>query len=60
VGERELSCRELVSRLGDYADDDVAAALRKLIESHLRDCPDCRCFFAQYRLTILLCARLRA
>ena len=60
MGELDLSCCEVIDQLGNYADDDVDEALRDLIEAHFRDCPNCRGFFAQYRLTITLCKQLRA
>ena len=59
MGEPALCCRDVVDRLGDYADDDVASALRELIDKHLRACPNCRCYFAQYRLTIRLCKQIK-
>jgi len=36
-----LTCKEFLSELNDYLDDVVDAQLRRHIEAHITECPNC-------------------
>ncbi len=36
-----LTCRQVLDRLGDYLDGDLAPAARAAVETHLRGCDAC-------------------
>lgn len=44
-----LDCRHVVEQLGDYLDDDVAASLRRDIETHLAECRTCTALYDSTR-----------
>ena len=48
------SCAEVVARLSDLLDDEVAAGLRKEIEEHLAQCATCQVLFDSTRRTLRL------
>jgi hypothetical protein len=49
-----LSCRELVSRLGDCLDPGSSPTLESAAAGHLDACPDCQAYAASYRTTVAL------
>ena len=51
------SCREVVARLLEYADESLDPLERAELEAHLRGCDDCVVYVRSYRQTLCL-ARL--
>jgi anti-sigma factor RsiW len=49
------TCADFLERLSRYLDDELAAADRRTIETHLRDCPCCEDVLQSLRHTIDLC-----
>jgi anti-sigma factor RsiW len=47
-----LSCREVLARLSDYLDGELAAAERARVEEHLRGCDGCARFGGELRATV--------
>jgi anti-sigma factor RsiW len=47
-----LSCSEILARLSDYVDGDLAAAERARVEAHLRGCDGCARFGGEFRATV--------
>jgi hypothetical protein len=45
----DMSCRETKRSLSQYVDDELSAAQRTLVESHLNSCPVCRAEFVELR-----------
>ena len=53
--EREvggLRCREVLARLSEYLDDELAPAERAAVEGHVRGCDWCERFGGQFGATI--------
>jgi len=48
-------CLESLERLSRYLDDELAAADRRVIERHLRDCPCCGDVLESLRHTVAIC-----
>jgi anti-sigma factor RsiW len=44
----EMTCRELIELLYDFAEDELAAEIEAICRQHLDDCPDCREYLASY------------
>ena len=44
-----IDCREVATRLMDYAMDDLSAPARAEVEAHLDACPPCRQLVDEYR-----------
>lgn len=40
----DLDCGEVLARLSDYVDGELAAPARAAVEAHVRQCPDCARF----------------
>ncbi len=36
-----VTCKEFLEELGDYLDDTVQGEMRRHLEEHLRECPNC-------------------
>lgn len=36
-----LTCKEFLQELSDYLDETIDAELRKKLESHITECPNC-------------------
>ncbi len=53
-----MSCKELVEVITDYLEDALPKADRIRFEAHLADCPGCRLYLDQMRLTIRAVGRL--
>jgi anti-sigma factor RsiW len=49
---RDLVCRQAVALVTDYLDDVLPRRQRRRFEAHLRQCPNCRRYLEQIRLTI--------
>ena len=49
---RDLVCRQAVALVTDYLDDALSRRQRRRLEAHLRDCPNCRRYLEQIRITI--------
>jgi anti-sigma factor RsiW len=49
---RDLVCRQAVALVTDYLDDVLPRRQRRRFEAHLRNCPNCRRYLEQIRLTI--------
>lgn len=47
-----LWCREVLARLSDYLDDELAPAERRQVEAHLRGCDWCERFGGEMAQTI--------
>ena len=47
-----LSCREVMTELAEYLDDDVAAELRQELEAHLQQCRTCNVLYDSTRKTV--------
>jgi anti-sigma factor RsiW len=47
-----LSCSEVLTRLSDYVDGDLAPRERHQLEEHLRGCDACARFGGEFRSTI--------
>jgi len=47
-----LSCGEVLDRLSDYLDGDLAADVRGALEEHLRGCDGCARFGGEFRTTV--------
>ncbi|MCB9562922.1 MAG: zf-HC2 domain-containing protein [Kofleriaceae bacterium] len=43
-----LRCRDVLARLSDYLDGDLADDARAQLEAHVRGCPDCARFGARF------------
>jgi anti-sigma factor RsiW len=49
-----MTCQEIVAVLSDYVAGSLAASVRRGLETHLADCPDCLQYLRGYRETIRL------
>jgi anti-sigma factor RsiW len=47
-----LSCGQVLERLSDYLDDDLAREVRAAVEMHLRGCDGCARFGGELRATV--------
>lgn len=47
-----LSCSQVLERLSDYLDGDLAPAERAQVETHLRGCEGCARFDGQFQATV--------
>ena len=47
-----MNCQDVIHELSNYIDGDLDAALKKELESHLKDCRDCRLVVDQTKKTI--------
>jgi anti-sigma factor RsiW len=47
-----ITCRELITFLGDYLAGELPAAQNHEFERHLAVCPSCRAYIASYQETI--------
>jgi anti-sigma factor RsiW len=47
-----LSCSDVLARLSDYLDDDLAPEERGRVEAHLRACEGCARFGGDFAATI--------
>jgi anti-sigma factor RsiW len=47
-----LNCENLIHELSDFIDGDLDGALKQELESHLKDCEDCRLVVDQTKKTI--------
>ena len=54
----ELTCRELVELVTDYAEDALSPEQRARFEAHVAACEGCRRYLDQYRRTIDLVRQL--
>jgi hypothetical protein len=58
VNPDDLSCKELVELVTDYAEDTMPVSVRTRFEMHLSYCKPCRTYLAQMCQTIRLAGRL--
>jgi len=49
-----LNCENVIHELSDFIDGELDAALKQELESHLRNCEDCRLVVDQTKKTIEL------
>jgi anti-sigma factor RsiW len=54
-----MTCRELVEIVTEYLEEALSDRNRLRFEAHLADCPHCRLYLEQMRLTITALGRLR-
>jgi len=54
----ELTCQELTELITDYLEDAMPAAERARFDEHLSNCPYCRAYLQQMRMTIGTLGRL--
>ncbi len=47
-----MNCEDVIHELSDFIDSELDAALKQELESHLRDCEDCRLVVNQTKKTI--------
>ncbi len=52
LGFHMASCREVVTLLSDYLDDELPHAEKRSIDMHLTTCVDCRNYMNTYRETV--------
>ena len=50
-GHAEMTCRELVELVTAWLDDALSAVDRSRFDAHLVDCPYCRTYLEQMRMT---------
>lgn len=48
----DLVCQRAVELMTDYLEGALTRRQRKRLERHLRDCPHCRAYLHQLRITI--------
>ncbi len=53
--DHDHRCADFLERLSRYLDDELAAADRRTIERHLRDCPCCEDVLESLRHTLTVC-----
>jgi anti-sigma factor RsiW len=53
--DHDHRCAEFLERLSRYLDDELAAADRRTIERHLRDCPCCEDVLESLKHTVAVC-----
>jgi anti-sigma factor RsiW len=58
VGDRELTCREVVELISDYLDGALPPKERLRLEQHLDDCPHCVIYLEQVRQTVRALGRV--
>jgi anti-sigma factor RsiW len=51
IASPEMTCRELIELLYDFAHGELAAEIEAICRQHLDDCPDCRAYLASYLTT---------
>jgi anti-sigma factor RsiW len=54
----EMPCQEIVEVITDYLEGAMRARDRRRFERHLDDCPHCRNYLEQMRLTIRTVGRI--
>jgi predicted anti-sigma-YlaC factor YlaD len=54
----ELTCQELVELVTDYLDGALPPEARARFDEHLGECPGCRDYLEQMRVTVRLSGRL--
>jgi predicted anti-sigma-YlaC factor YlaD len=54
----QLSCRELVELVTDYAENALSVEDRARFEEHIGACEGCRNYFEQMQTTVLAVGRL--
>ncbi len=47
-----LTCKEFLQELNDYLDDSVDSELRRHLEAHVTECPNCFVIFDTTRQTL--------
>lgn len=47
-----MNCEDVIHDLSDFIDGDLDGALKQELESHLKDCEDCRLVVDQTKKTI--------
>ncbi|HZV89482.1 MAG TPA: zf-HC2 domain-containing protein [Candidatus Binatus sp.] len=47
-----MNCENVIHELSDFIDGDLDGALKQELESHLKDCEDCRLVVDQTKKTI--------
>ncbi len=48
----ELDCQRIADLIVDFVTDEMDPEIRKAVEGHLMECPDCTAFLNTYRKTI--------
>ncbi len=57
---RPIVCQEAVELVTDYLEDALSARDRARFEAHLGECPHCREYLRQMRVTLDVLGRLEA
>lgn len=53
-----MRCADVAEVLGEYLDGTLDPGRVKLLEAHLRACPDCQAMLAEYKQTVQMCCSL--
>ena len=53
-----LSCQEVVELVTDYLENALLPEMRKRLEEHVAECPDCETYIEQIRQTISMLHQL--
>jgi anti-sigma factor (TIGR02949 family) len=53
-----MTCKEAIARLAEYLDAELTSLDLAELEAHLRACEPCRAYFATYRKTKELVAKV--
>jgi predicted anti-sigma-YlaC factor YlaD len=59
AAEAARTCEQVTTLLLDYVVGDLDPVTTRLLEQHMRNCPDCRAFLRTYRESIRLTRTLR-
>jgi hypothetical protein len=56
----KLGCKEVLSKLVDYVENDLEPAMKSAVEEHLLNCPHCGKLRQSYEKTIKLVRKSQA
>jgi anti-sigma factor RsiW len=52
-----VTCKDIVSVIPDHLEGELSGLSRAMFERHIVTCPNCACYLAQYRATIVIVRR---
>ncbi len=53
-----MTCKEAIERLAEYLDGELTPVVLEQLDAHLEICAPCRAYFATYRKTKELAAKM--